>query len=248
MLQFLVQLVFQEIVLLKHGDKFTVIVGVSNLQTSRGIIAIDATLEYDTSKLTYVSMSNTGNWSKPSYNESNGKLVTDRSDFGKTSESVFRITFMAKEGSSGDAYIKLNDITIADGIEDGFASNASKTIAISKNNGSTNNNNNNNNVTATTNKNVNQVNNNVEPDEENIIGEIEENTNIDENVGNASEPEEIKEDTSIKPEIEEKKFEMKYVYYGARSCGFTWSIRRVRLFYNISQKRKTWKKAKCRTR
>ena len=51
-----------------------------NLESTNGIIAYSAVLEYDKDKLTYLDCSGTQKWSTPSYSEKNGKLIADRSD------------------------------------------------------------------------------------------------------------------------------------------------------------------------
>ena len=207
----------------KAGDKFTVTVLISNLQTSRGIIAMDATLDYDKSKLTYVSMSNTGNWSTPSYNPSNGKLVTDRSEFGTTSESVFRITFKVNEGASGNAVINLNGITIADGNEENTVSNSSKTVTISKiDNNNGNNSNNSSAGIGSSNKNTNSSSgkNTVESSDTNQSEQTENTNEVNDNQEVVDNQEELKENHEINTEVEsknqkeEKEFPMIYVYIG----------------------------------
>ena len=89
-----------------------------------------AVLEYDTKALTYVKMRGEEEWSNPSYNAANGKLVAYRSDYATSAETVFKITFKAKEGWTGNANIRLKDISIADGDEEKSIGSASKSITI----------------------------------------------------------------------------------------------------------------------
>lgn len=204
----------------KAGDKFTVTVSISNIQTSRGIVAMDGNLEYDKSKLEFVSMSSCENWSSPSYNSSNGKFITDRGEFGKKAEAVFRITFKAIEGAAGDASIKLNSISIADGEEEDNVASTSKVVNIqgsNKNNVSTNKNNTNKNVQ--TNKNTSKNNNVVAVEQEVPENNIEQNEE-DENISDESN--EINDNTEIREEIKdpepqrkpEDSFKKYYIYYG----------------------------------
>lgn len=97
------------------NDQFTVDIKLSNVQSDRGIIALGGTLEYDKQSLTLVKMEEKGEWSKPSYNEENGKFVMDRGSVTKSDETVFTITFKVKEGSKRNLKIALKDISISDG-------------------------------------------------------------------------------------------------------------------------------------
>ena len=70
------------------NEEFTVEVEISNIQSERGIIAIEATLEYDKESITLVKMEGQNDWSTPikdlSYNETNGKLVIDKRGLAKS--------------------------------------------------------------------------------------------------------------------------------------------------------------------
>lgn len=113
------------------GGSYTVDVVVSNINSPKGLLALGAVLEYDTNKLENVKMGvGSGTWSVPSYNSANGKLITDRSDFGKINETVFRISYKVKDGVTGNAYITLKNISVADEDSENSVSNATKTITI----------------------------------------------------------------------------------------------------------------------
>ena len=59
-------------------------------------------------------------WATPvaggSYNESTGKLVTEKSGFAKSDETILKMTFKLKEGSTA-AQVHLNEITISDSVD-----------------------------------------------------------------------------------------------------------------------------------
>lgn len=120
-----------------EGKPITVEVKVSNINSAYGLLALGGVLEYDKTKLEYNSMSTgSGTWAKPSYNSSNGKLVTD-SEGEKGNGTVFKITFTAKKGVSGNAFVTLKNISVADIDEEIKLGNATKTISIqSENTGS----------------------------------------------------------------------------------------------------------------
>ncbi|MCI8833628.1 MAG: hypothetical protein HFJ19_05495 [Clostridia bacterium] len=72
------------------NDEFTVNVNLSDIQDEKGIIALGGTLEYDKNSLQLVKMEAQGNWTKPSFNETNGKFVTDRdNNYATKDETVF---------------------------------------------------------------------------------------------------------------------------------------------------------------
>ncbi len=116
------------------NEEFTVEVEISNIQSERGIIAIEATLEYDKESITLVKMEGQNDWSTPikdlSYNETNGKLVIDKRGLAKSDETILKLVFKTKEISKENVMIALKDITIADGTEPSTVANAYKNITI----------------------------------------------------------------------------------------------------------------------
>lgn len=95
--------------------EFTVDINLANVNADKGIIALGGILEYDKDSLTLVKMEGKGEWTKPSYNEANGKFVMDRGSVGTSNETAFTITFKVKEGSKRNLTIALRDISISDG-------------------------------------------------------------------------------------------------------------------------------------
>ena len=113
------------------NDEFTVNVNLSDIQDEKGIIAVGGTLEYDKNSLELVKMEAQGKWTKPSYNEANGKFVTDRDNsYATKGETLFKITFKVKEESKKDITITLKDISASNGKEDIKTDNVSKVITI----------------------------------------------------------------------------------------------------------------------
>lgn len=113
------------------NDEIIVSVELSDIQDEKGIIAIGGTLEYDKNSLELVKMEAQGDWTKPSYNEENGKFVTDRDkNYATKDETVFNIIFKVKEESKKDITISLKDISASNGKEDIKTDNVSKVITI----------------------------------------------------------------------------------------------------------------------
>lgn len=113
------------------NDEFTVDVVLSNIQDEKGIIAIGGKLEYDKDSLELVKIEAQGDWTKPSYNEANGKFATDRdNNYATKDETVFKVTFKVKEESKKVLTITLKDIVASNGKEDIKSDNASKDITI----------------------------------------------------------------------------------------------------------------------
>ncbi len=113
------------------NDEFTVNVNLSDIQDEKGIIAVGGTLEYDKNSLELVKMEAQGKWTKPSYNEANGKFATDRDNsYATKDETLFKITFKVKEESKKDITITLKDISASNGKEDIKTDNVSKVITI----------------------------------------------------------------------------------------------------------------------
>ena len=114
----------------KDGEEFTLDIRLSNLNVTKGVLAIGATLEYDANSLDYVRMNGAGNWSTPTYNQNNGKLVIYRNGYAVTDETIFKVTFRAKDTSNGTAKVILRDIAVSDGDEESNISSSIKNINI----------------------------------------------------------------------------------------------------------------------
>lgn len=97
------------------GEEVVIDVKVSDLKSDKGIITLGATLEYDKNSLEFVKMSGADNWSNPSYNDANGKLITDRSGLTKTDESVAKITFKVKSTAASTSNVKLKGVEVSGG-------------------------------------------------------------------------------------------------------------------------------------
>jgi LPXTG-motif cell wall-anchored protein len=97
------------------NEEFVVNVDLSSIQSERGVIAFGATLDYDKDSLTLVKMEGKNGWSNPSYNESNGKMVMDRSNVTNNDETVLAITFKVNENTKQNITITLKDISVSDG-------------------------------------------------------------------------------------------------------------------------------------
>lgn len=97
------------------NDEVVIEVKTSGLSSDNGIISLGAVLEYDKAVLQYIKIAGVGEWGKPSFNEENGKLVTDRSDLGKNDEAVFKITFKVISDSDSISNVKIKDIEVSGG-------------------------------------------------------------------------------------------------------------------------------------
>ena len=100
------------------NEEFSVDVKISNIQSERGFIALEAVLEYDKSSLTLVEMEGQNKWSSPikdlSYNEATGKLVIDKNGLAKSDEVILKLKFKVNENSKDTAKITLKDIKVSD--------------------------------------------------------------------------------------------------------------------------------------
>lgn len=116
------------------NEQFTVDVKLSSIQSERGIIAIEATLDYDKDSLTLVEMKGQNEWSNPvkdlSYNEATGKFVIDKNGLAKSDETILKLTFKVKETSKKDLRISLKDIKVSDATVPGQVAIAYKDITI----------------------------------------------------------------------------------------------------------------------
>lgn len=127
-----------------YKEKFSVYVAISNLQTTKGIIAIGAVLSYDTNSLTLVDIEGENKWSDPLHNESNGKMTSFKNKLSTNNENVFKITFEVNEkGKAGNsAWIKIDNFEISDGDEEKNCGGSSIDIAIGEKSGESSGNNN----------------------------------------------------------------------------------------------------------
>jgi len=118
------------------GKEFTIDVNLSNIQSERGIIAIEATLEYEKNCLTLLKMEGQNNWDTPikdlSYNEANGKLVIDKKGLAKNDEIILKITFLVNDTNKTNASVTLRNIIVADGTQPATISDAHANITINE--------------------------------------------------------------------------------------------------------------------
>lgn len=150
------------------GEEFIANVNLSNVTSEQGIIAFQATLEYDKNSLTLVEMSGKNSWETPidgaSYNKDNGKIVITRNQLTKNNEVIFDIKFRVNDASASNVTISLKDISFANGNEGSKSISAvSKSINVvggTASNGNTNQENNNNNNSNNGNNNNGSNNNN----------------------------------------------------------------------------------------
>lgn len=103
-----------------YKEQFSIYASISNLQTTKGIIAIGAVLSYDTNSLTLVDIEGENKWSDPLHNSSNGKITSFKNKLSTSNEDVFKITFEVNEkGKAGEsAWIKIDNFEISDGDEE----------------------------------------------------------------------------------------------------------------------------------
>lgn len=115
-----------------YKEQFSIYVSISDLQTTKGIIAIGATLSYDTNSLTLVNIEGENKWSDPFHNSSNGKITSFKNKLSTNNENVFKITFEINEkGKAGEsAWIKIDNFEISDGDEEKNCGGSSISISI----------------------------------------------------------------------------------------------------------------------
>lgn len=118
------------------GKEFTVDIYLSNIQSERGIIAIEGTLEYEKDCLTLSKFEGQNSWDTPiknlSYNEANGKFVIDKKGLAKNDETILKITFIANKTDKKDTTISLKNIIVADGTAPAEIKNVSKNITLTE--------------------------------------------------------------------------------------------------------------------
>lgn len=113
-------------------NEVVVEVKISELESDTGIIGLGGTIEYDKNTLDFVKIEGNGEWSKPTFNEVNGKWITDRSDLTKEKESVFKATFKVKEDVDKDVEIKVSNVETSGGAGAFNLSDASESVKIKK--------------------------------------------------------------------------------------------------------------------
>lgn len=116
------------------NEEINVDVKISNIQSERGFIALEAVLEYDKTSLTLVKMQGQNEWSSPikdlSYNEATGKLVIDKNGLAKSDEVILKLTFKVNENSKDTTTITLKDIKASDATTPTQVATATKSIKI----------------------------------------------------------------------------------------------------------------------
>ena len=146
---------------IKAGDTISIAVKISNIniQTGeKGIGAYEATLVYDSNVFSSVQFAAASNWDSPTYNISNGKFASVRSDATCSNESqnVAIIKLTVKDSvSAQNTTISLKNISCSNGESTISTKDISTTLNISSSSSSNNSNNSNN-----TNNNNNPSNNN----------------------------------------------------------------------------------------
>lgn len=114
----------------EKGEEFEVKFNLSNLKSDKGINALIGTLKYDKDSLTLIKMEGQNGWASPSYNEENGKFVTEISEYVTKDGTFMKVTFKVKEGSKKNINISLEEISVANEDEEIEVSFKSKSITL----------------------------------------------------------------------------------------------------------------------
>ncbi len=118
----------------EQGKEITIEVKLANIQSERGIIAMEGMLEYEKDCLTLSKMEGQNAWNTPiknlSYNESSGKFVIDKEGLAKSDETILKITFIANTTKKENTTISLNNMIVADGTAPAKLGNTYKNITI----------------------------------------------------------------------------------------------------------------------
>lgn len=122
-----------------NEEKFSIYVRMTNMQVSKGIIAIGAVLEYDKNSLTLEEIEGENKWSDPMYNDETGRLIAVKNQFATKDENVFKITFKVNEKAKKNTWVKVGNFEISDGKEEKNVGGNSITIPIKGDNIETNN-------------------------------------------------------------------------------------------------------------
>ncbi len=109
----------------KEGDTVVVNIKMSNINSDEGIVTFQGILEYDDNSLTLAGMEGKNNWRTPiagnTYNPEDGSIAIVKDGVAKQGEEiVFSITFKVNKGSKQNPCIKLTNIMVADGSDDGL--------------------------------------------------------------------------------------------------------------------------------
>lgn len=116
------------------GEEFTLDVNISGIKSERGVIAVQAVLEFDKDSLELKSMEGQNNWSSPvkdvSYNEANGKIVIDKNGLAKNDETILKLTFKVKDTSKNEVIVSLKDINVSDATDPYKITSISKKITV----------------------------------------------------------------------------------------------------------------------
>lgn len=114
----------------EKGEEFTVKFNLSNLKSDKGINALMGTLKYDKDSLTLVKIEGQNGWASPSYNEENGKFVTEISEYVTKDGTFMKVTFKVREGSKKNINISMENISVANQDEEIEVSSTSKSITL----------------------------------------------------------------------------------------------------------------------
>ncbi len=112
------------------GEEITIYANISNVQVTKGIIAIGAVIEYDKNSLTLLSLTGENGWSNPFYNEENGKITAVKNNFATKDETILKMTFKVNESAGNSAWVKVNNFQVSDGDEEIDVGGSSATISI----------------------------------------------------------------------------------------------------------------------
>lgn len=116
------------------GQELTIDVKLSNIESEKGIIAIEGILEYDKDCLTLSKMKGQNDWSSAidgiSYNSLTGKFVIDKDGLAKNDEVILKIIFTVNSTDKKSTTVKLKDIIVADGTVPAKISEVTKTMTI----------------------------------------------------------------------------------------------------------------------
>lgn len=115
------------------GEEFTVNFNLSNLQADKGINALMGTIKYDKDSLALIKIEGQNGWADPSYNEENGKFVTEISEYVTKDVSFMKVTFRVKEESKKNINISIENISVANQDEEVEVASKSKSITVKGN-------------------------------------------------------------------------------------------------------------------
>ncbi len=129
------------------GEEFIANVYISNINSDKGVIALQAILDYNKNDLTILEMNGKNGWDTPaediSYNSANGKMALTRNALGKNNEVVFEIKFKVNGNSASTTSINLKDIIVTNGDDSKDINVITKALTIGTSGGNQGGNNNN---------------------------------------------------------------------------------------------------------